>query len=192
MGLFDGLDVAAAEDLTGNVPGVYRGRVVKDEIVVGSKADPDYRALMITYELEGAPYPQEERLFLPQIDGVVSPPEAFPDEPKDDKGRSPRDRAALSLSFLKKRLASLGVPDESMNGLEEGDLVGIECVVRIQPQRKNPQYMEVGWVGSEDEADDLGMLPESSGSSLSPAAASAISQPAQAVTGEAAKANPFA
>lgn len=159
MSIFGELDVAAAAELKGNTEGTFSGVITAAEIEYGSTNKPDNVTFIVTYTLQGQPFPFDHRHMLPQINGKPAPPSAFPTEPLDAKGMSPRDRAERSLSFLKTYFKNLGIPDEKINSVTPEDLIGIEVVVTLAPQKSNPNYMNATKVVLKGAPGGNGTLP---------------------------------
>lgn len=173
------LDVASAEVTSGNKPaGPQRAVVEKDELVRGSKNDPNYIALVITYRIEGQPFPETEYLSIPQINGVPAKPSQFPTEPKDKNGNTPQDYAAWSLGKIKQRLIALGVPEDRINHVQSGQLTGLNCIVTLAYDKKNPEYTRIARV----EAVSGATLPNVSGQAPSMPAISNVSMPSSPAT----------
>lgn len=124
MGLFDGLDVASAADNPFEVePGTY------DAVVTGVETKPTKDESKIglniefTIEQPGGPMDGRKVMEWKQIPSDVTTAEG-----------------ARAASFLKQRLANLGVPESRMNDVDSDDLIGTECVVSV---KKNGEYTNV-------------------------------------------------
>lgn len=146
MGIFETYGVSANEvaepTFAAINPGVYVGQVLNDEIVHGSKEDPDYMGFLISYQLDGVPFPIQERFGLPKTPA-----------PWDNQtvigtrggGNNPQPITQDSqnrwlMGLLKQRLLALGVPEDRINSLEPGQLTGIPVVVKLV---KNGEYTNV-------------------------------------------------
>lgn len=131
-GIFGDLDVAGAEDLSTGIPdGVYPAEVTGAEVVRGTKNSPDGVFLVISYTVDGYEFPVKEFKSIPQ-----GSPATWDNVIKDNRDKTEAQRNKTSLSFLKARLESLGVPPERMNTLEPEYLIGTRVVVTL---KKNPQ-----------------------------------------------------
>lgn len=137
MGLFDGLDVASAADNPFEVdPGTY------DAVITGAEAKPTKDeskvGLNIEYTIDDVTSPMNERKVTEwkQIPSDVSTPEG-----------------ARAASFLKQRLANLGIPESRMNDVDAGDLIGVECVISV---KKNGEYTNVTKVALRKETASAG------------------------------------
>lgn len=48
-----------------------------------------------------------------------------------------------NTSFLRLLMRNLEIPEENWDTLDPADLVGIDCVIIVRPQKNNPDYMQV-------------------------------------------------
>lgn len=60
--------------------------------------------------------------------------------PEEDQDQKTYDR---NVSFLKLFFKNLEIPEEQWAKLNPDDLIGIECVITVTPQKKNPEYNQV-------------------------------------------------
>lgn len=130
MSIFGDLDIeSAADDPFGVDPGTYNA-VVSDVEVKDSK-DGSKKGLWLTYSIT-------ECTENPAMEGrKVSEWKTIP-QPEDPKNPSAEDSRAMS--FLKLRLASLGIPPTHMNTVQFEDLIGIDVVITVE---KNGEYTNV-------------------------------------------------
>lgn len=136
MSLFAGLDVAGADDLT-ITPDTYACVISNVEAKL-TKGNPEQGKLpklgmTIVYTITYGPkkgLSTQEWKWLPR-----------PEDAEANEGDK-----AKALSFLKARLEGLGIPEDRMNTLEPDDLIGLECLVTVKPQKNNPEYTTVGAV----------------------------------------------
>lgn len=183
-GIFGDLDVAGADDLSTGIPdGVYPAEVTNAEVIHGTKNSPDGIFLVLSYTVDGYEFPVREFKSIPK-----GSPATWDDTIQDNRGKTEAQRNKTSLSFLKARLASLGVPPERMNSLQPEFLIGTRVVVTL---KKNPDgYSNITKVA----------LPSESGVTLPTATASpalsivrpAATTVAASVTANMAVENPFA
>lgn len=123
MGIFDGLDVASAEDNPFDVvDGTYHCFV--QNVKVGPTAKGDKSGMTLVYQIDEADSPMNGRQIT---------------EWQEIPGENTAN-AARTLSFLKSRLKSLGVPESRMNSIETDDLMNVECVVSVA---KRGEYTNV-------------------------------------------------
>jgi len=159
--IFGELDLGSAPEVpSGNAKGVWPGTISNAEIQYGSKKNEDAVGLVVTYELEGQPYPQPQWHSIPQIGGKPMPASAFPDEPKDNKGLSPRDKALRSLAYLKQFFLDLEVPEEQINKITPEALKGTPVVVTLGPQTDS-NFMQVNKVVLRKPTGSTGTIPSS-------------------------------
>lgn len=139
MGLFGDLDVAAAEDNPWDLPAnTYEAAVF--EVAVKENKDKTKKGLSITYKVTEGEHTGKK----------VSEWKTIP-EPANPKAPSAEDKQAAS--FLKMRLASLGVPESRMNSVDVNDLQGLDVFITV---KKNGEYTNVTNVklGMDDDAVD--------------------------------------
>jgi hypothetical protein len=122
MGLFGDLDVASAEDDPFSVPAnTYEATVY--EVEVKPTQDGSKTGLNIVYKIASGEHEGKSVREWKQIPkGAITP---------EDK------RAA---SFLKMRLASLGVPESRMNDIDVNDLQGLDVIINV---KVNGEYTNV-------------------------------------------------
>lgn len=132
MGIFDGLDVASAEDNPFDVvDGTYKCFV--QNVKVGPTAKGDKKGMTIVYQIDDPDSPMNSR--------QITEWQEIPGENTQNKERT--------LSFLKARLKSLGVPESRMNDIETDDLMNVECVVSVA---KRGEYTNVTRVSLPNQA----------------------------------------
>jgi hypothetical protein len=114
--IFGDLDIASAEDNPFAIPdGVYE--VFVTECVVGLTKKEDKLGMTLTYTIDGGP---KDKSKISEFKHVP--------RPSDDLTSDQRERAK---SFLKQRLASLGVPEDKMNSLYPADLIGTAAAITV-------------------------------------------------------------
>lgn len=128
MGLFGDLDVASAEDNPWAVPAnTYEATVYE----VNVKQDKNKNnGLAIIYKISSGDHAGK----------TVSEWKVIP-SPADPKNPTPDEKKATS--YLKQRLASLGVPESRMNTVDTNDLLGTEVTVTV---KVNGDYTNVSRV----------------------------------------------
>jgi hypothetical protein len=115
MGLFDELDVASAADNPWAIPDNTYECVVSDlEVKQNKKGNMGMilKYKVISGEYEGSEISEYKRIPHPKDAEIL-------------EGKKKSD----ALSYIKMRLASLGIPESRMNDVTKDDLVGIECYV---------------------------------------------------------------
>lgn len=118
MGLFDELDIASASDNPWVIPDNTYPAVVSDLEVKANK-DGNY-AMYFKYNVtEG----EHKGFEVSEYKRLPSSKDATPlSEAEKNK----------AMSYIKQRLASLGIPEARMNSVTKEDLVGIECYISTQ------------------------------------------------------------
>lgn len=125
-GLFDELDVAGAEDNPWSIPdSTYPGVVNDLDVKKNAKGN---MGMTFKYKVTEGEYAGREITEYKRL------PHSSDAEQLDAAAKS---RAA---SYIKQRLASLGIPEERMNGVTKDDLIGIECYVST---KMNGEYINV-------------------------------------------------
>lgn len=116
MGLFGDLDVASADDNPWAVPAnTYEA----DVYIVEVKSDKnENKGLSILYKITSGDH----------VGKTVSEWKIIP-QPDDPWNLTPEERKAMS--YIKMRLASLGVPEERMNTVDVNDLMGLPVTVKV-------------------------------------------------------------
>jgi hypothetical protein len=132
MGLFDELDVASAADDPFGVPDdMYEAVVEKVEVKVSNDKtyhdDTPVKGLSITYKITEGDYAGEKVSEYKYI-------------PKPVDKNAPTADERRSMSFLKQRLLSLGVPESRINSFEPDDVVGADVYVTT---KKNGNYTNI-------------------------------------------------
>jgi hypothetical protein len=59
-----------------------------------------------------------------------------------EKGQEP-DVYARNTSFLRLFLRNLEIPEDQWEALDPDDMIGLDCVIVVRPQKNNPEYMQV-------------------------------------------------
>ena len=138
MGLFGELDVASAEDNPWAVPAntyeatVYEVKVKEDK--------NNHTGLAINYKISSG---EHEGKLVSEWKAIP-----IPDDPKNPTAEDKR-----AASYLKMRLASLGVPESRMNTVDPNDLQGTEVVIKVTV---NGEFTNVGRVELRGDNDLVG------------------------------------
>lgn len=127
MSLFGDLDIAGASDDPFGVPDDTYSCVVSD-FRVGRTKDESKKGATIVYKVMEGEQSGEEIQEWKRIPSKEDP------EPLVGKA------AEKAISYLKLRLADLGIPESRMNDTEKEDIIGLECYVST---RKNNGYVNV-------------------------------------------------
>lgn len=132
MGLFGDLDIASAEDDPWSVPSnTYEATVYTVE--VKETQDKSKTGLNIVYKISSGEHEGKTVREWKEI-------------PKGST--TPEEKKAAS--FLKMRLASLGVPESRMNSIDVNDLQGLDVIINV---KVNGEYTNVTKVALPDSAD---------------------------------------
>lgn len=115
MGLFDELDIAGAADNPWSIPDDTYEAVVSDLVV--KKNSKDNMGMTFVYTIRGGDYDGSDVTEYKRL------PHSKDAEPLEGKAKSD------ALSYIKLRLASLGIPESKMNDVTKEDLIGIECYI---------------------------------------------------------------
>lgn len=176
MGLFDGLDLASAEDVVSGIPAGPHPAVVENcELQNGSTNNPDGKFLVWTYNSPSWPFPLKEFKEIPQ-----GAPATWDRTIQDAKGKTEFTRKDEQRRYLKARLISLGLPVSRIDSFDNpAEFVGLKVIVTV---RKRNGYTNVGDVE----------LPKSSGVTLPGSVSTVKSDPITAGATQAGMANPFA
>ena len=125
-GLFDELDIAGAEDNPWAIPDSTYPCVVSDlEVKANQKGN---MGMTFKYKVTEGEYAGREVSEYKRL------PHSADQEPLD------ATKKGQAVSYIKQRLASLGIPEERMNGVTKDDLIGIECYVST---KMNGEYINV-------------------------------------------------
>ncbi len=121
-GLFDGfgVDIAGADDDPFGLPDGDHKVVISDVVV--KESSKGTTGLQITFS-------------DPATGKSVSMWNTIP--VKDDPN------AERNASYLKMTLRNLGVPEDRMNSVRKEDLVGQDALIRVRPQKNNPDYKQI-------------------------------------------------
>jgi hypothetical protein len=117
-GLFEELDIAGAEDNPWSVPDNTYAAVVSNVEV--KKDKNDNMAMTFFYKVTDGDYLDRELKEYKRL------PHSTDKEPLT--GKALED----AKSYIKVRLASLGIPEERMNSVDVDDLIGIECYITVK------------------------------------------------------------
>lgn len=132
MGLFGDLDVKSAEDNPWFVPSnTYKADVFSVEVKDGKNG----KGLSIVYKISEGDHKGKT---VSEWKNIPSKEEADTEEGKK------------AASYLKMRLASLGVPEARMNDVEPADLTGTAVIVTV---KVNGEYSNVNKVELAEGAD---------------------------------------
>lgn len=126
MGLFDAVteDFSEIQEFVAGVPaGTYE--VLVAAVETERKDSGNYLVLSYTIT-EGSRKGKTHKEFLRIVEGGAQ-----------------SDGDKFALQALKTRLKSLGVPDDKMRTVGPDDLVGVEGVIVLVDDKKNPQYRRV-------------------------------------------------
>ena len=116
MGLFGELDVASAEDNPWAVPAnTYEADVYTVEVKTDKN---EHQGLAINYKISSGDHEGK----------MVGEWKIIP-TPDDPKNPTPDEKKAMS--YLKMRLASLGVPESRMNSVDVNDLLGTPVTIKV-------------------------------------------------------------
>lgn len=133
MGLFGDLDVKSAEDNPWFVPSnTYKADVFSVEVKDGKNG----KGLSIVYKISEGDHKGKT---VSEWKNIPSKAEADTEEGKK------------AASYLKMRLASLGVPEARMNDVEPDDLTGTAVIVTV---KVNGEYSNVNKVELPDGANN--------------------------------------
>lgn len=126
MGLFDDFD-GDVEEIAPASLGIPKGEypAVLSHLIV---EDTDGgKRLVFTYTVTEGPYKgKTQREFKPLVVG----------KPQSDKDVN-------SIAYIRQRLNSLGVPEEKHATTDPDDLIGIEVLMTLVPQKNDPSYNNV-------------------------------------------------
>lgn len=134
MGLFDELDIAGADDNPWLVPDNTYPAVVSNLEV--KKDRNDNMAMTFFYKIKEGDYADRE----------ISEYKRMPHSSDKDKLEGAEKERAKS--YIKMRLASLGIPEERMNEVEKDDLIGIDCYITV---KNNKGYANINNVTLESD-----------------------------------------
>lgn len=116
MGLFGDLDISAADDNPWAVPSnTYEADVYLVEV---KKDRNENKGLSIIYKISSGDHRGK----------TVSEWKVIPN-PADPENLTPEEKTAAS--YIKMRLASLGVPESRMNDVNVNDLMGLPVTVKV-------------------------------------------------------------
>lgn len=147
--IFGDLDIAsAANDPFAVADGTYEATLTKSSV---EKSNKGGKGLTFEYTIHDA---DDEAMDGRKISEWKTIPETNPDGSFTDP-----DTAPTFMSFIKQRLASLGVPESEMNTVQPEDLVGIEVILTVatKTSKKDGQdYQNVTKLrlANEDESSD--------------------------------------
>lgn len=148
MGLFKDLDIASASSDPFSVEdGTYLCTVKK--VAVQKTKDESKTGLTFSFEIDEDDENENALMHGRKIDEWLTIPEVDADGEYVDPEKGP-----IFMSFLKRRLESLGVPEEEMNTVDNEDLLGISCVVTVKTKGDYQNITKLVLRG--DAADDGG------------------------------------
>lgn len=134
MGLFKDLDLKNAEDNPWHKPdGFYTCVVYSVEL----QETRDKSKVMCVFTYRVVDFPDK-----PILNGQDIKEWKWVPTPEDLEN-DPEGKAALSLSFLKNRIKSLGVPEDRLNDFEPDDVRGLKVIVEGQNRNGNFNVREV-------------------------------------------------
>ena len=147
MSLFDELDIAGAADNPWVIPANTYACVVSNFEAKATKAG-DMGAWFYYTVTEG-----EHKGF--EISEFKRLPSSKDANPLSEAEKS------KATSYIKQRLASLGVPESRMNSVTKEDLVGIECYVstKIKDDFVNVRFVSLTTTDEMDAKTDAGLDP---------------------------------
>lgn len=119
MSLFGDLDIASAADNPFEIPANSYEATVTD-VRVGKTRDESKVGMTFIYTIQSGEYEGQDITEWKQIPTPADPHNLTTDEKR-------------SMSFLKQRLLSLGVPEDRMNSVKEDELIGADVVVTVKP-----------------------------------------------------------
>jgi len=121
MSLFGELDVQSAEEIDYTIPdNVYPAFVfeVKVGMTRGGNGKTPKLGMTLIYKISEGEYADRQVQEWKQIP-----------QPEDPKNLSEDEKR--SLSYLKSRILSLGIPEERVNSVQPEDLIGTEVVITL-------------------------------------------------------------
>ncbi len=138
MSLFGDLDIESAEDNPFAIPdGTYNAFVY--DIKAGKTKSGDKFGLTIIYKVSDEAF-----------EGRMAQEWKHVPQPADPKNLSEEDQR--SMSFLKQRMQSLGVPNDKINSVTPDDLIGTEVVITLVTKG---EYQNVRKVVTKTNTDNL-------------------------------------
>lgn len=139
-GMFGDLDVSQAQDDPFAVPDNSYVCYLTD-VKVGPTKNGDKVGMTLEYTIDEGAHNGKKISEWKQI-----PQPADPKNPSDDDMRS--------MSFLKQRVLSLGVPESKVNSIGPDDLIGTKCVVAVKNKGGYTNVRNVTVVDSEFGSDN--------------------------------------
>lgn len=118
MGLFEELDIAGADDNPWLIPDNTYQAVVSDLRV--AKDRNENMGMTFVYKITDGDYSDREVTEYKRMPHSTD---------KDQLQGAEKEKAK---SYIKMRLASLGIPEERMNDVEKDDLIGIDCYITVK------------------------------------------------------------
>ena len=135
-GLFEELDIAGANDDPWSMPEITYAAVVSDlEIKVNEKGN---HGMYFKYKVTEGEYADRE---VQEYKRLPHPQDAEKLEGK---------KLADARSYIKQRLASLGIPEERMNTVSKDDIVGIECYISTKMNGNFVNIRQVSLTAGDD------------------------------------------
>ena len=136
MGLFDELDIAGAADNPWTIPdNTYPFRVTDLEVKKNGKGDMAMYFHFTITEGEHKDFEITEYKRLPS---------------SQDANQLSEAEKSKAMSYIKLRLASLGIPEARMNGVTREDLVGIEGYVSTKVKDGFVNVRDINLTASDD------------------------------------------
>jgi hypothetical protein len=144
-GIFGDLGVDGTEvelpSSGGYKPGTYLAQISNAEIKVGTKKDDTAVNIILHYTLDDFPdsYAVQEYFGLPKTAAPWDNLTVIRETPQGQPVTEDSHNKWL-LGILKKRLLSLGVPEEKVNDVKTENLIGIPVVIKLV---KNGEYTNI-------------------------------------------------
>lgn len=140
-GMFGDLDFENAQDDPFAVPDNSYISYLTD-VKVGPTKNGDKVGMTLEYTIDEGPHAGKKISEWKQI-----PQPADPKNPSDDDMRS--------MSFIKQRMISLGVPADKINTTNPDDLIGTKCVVAVKNKGGYTNVRQVTVVDAEFGSDTV-------------------------------------
>lgn len=145
-GIFGDLGVDADEievpsGSGGPPPGIYPAFLSSAVVKTGTKKDETAVNIILSYTLEGETfqYPVDEYFGMPKRKGPWDKTTVIGQTPKGDDITEDSNNKWL-LGIFKKRVLSLGVPEDKVNTLKLEHLIGVPVVLKLV---KNGDYTNI-------------------------------------------------
>lgn len=159
-GLFEtyGIDATEIPESTGGIPaGTYEATVLKAEVLVGTKKDPEAINFIIYYRINGTEMDVREYFSLPRR------PAPWDDTTvirTDNFGKKVTEKSHNEwiMGNLRDRLVAIGVPPEKVNTVKPEDLQGIPVVLTLV-EKDGYTNVKRGKTGARAPKAEMGALP---------------------------------